>query len=104
MKLSTVFGSEDRFLNWIAEATSRLPFFPLVDGGNALVQPVYVNDVAKGLLEITKVRSTTIFFEVYLNQVFGMFSSVLKNLRAKRFSSLDLQNIPTKKLPSLSRM
>ncbi len=58
MKLSTVYGSEDRFLNWIAEATARLPFYPLVDGGKALIQPVYVHDVAKGLLEITKVTES----------------------------------------------
>jgi hypothetical protein len=63
VKLSTVYGSEDRFLNWIAEATSRLPFYPLIDGGKSLVQPVHVSDVAKGLLEITKVLIVKLFLQ-----------------------------------------
>mmetsp|Transcript_7640 Transcript_7640/g.11414 ORF Transcript_7640/g.11414 Transcript_7640/m.11414 type:complete len:208 (-) Transcript_7640:74-697(-) len=49
---ATVFGPEDRFLNWIAELNSRLPFFPLLDGGAGLVQPVYAVDVAKALMQI----------------------------------------------------
>ena len=49
VRLNTVFGPEDRFLNLIAEASKRLPFFPLINGGQNLVQPVYVADVAKGL-------------------------------------------------------
>jgi len=54
VKLATVFGAEDRFLNIIAEATKRLPFFPLLNGGANLIQPVHVSDVAKGLHEIVK--------------------------------------------------
>lgn len=42
-----IFGSEDRFLNWYANAAAgSLPFVPFVDGGEALTQPVYVDDVA----------------------------------------------------------
>lgn len=52
VKLATVFGPEDRFLNMIAETTKKLPFFPLVDGGSALTQPVFANDVGKALNEI----------------------------------------------------
>jgi NADH dehydrogenase (ubiquinone) 1 alpha subcomplex subunit 9 len=54
VKLNTVFGPEDRFLNMFAEVTKRLPFFPLINNGSNVVQPVYVNDVAKGLHEIIK--------------------------------------------------
>lgn len=54
VKLNTVFGPEDRFLNIFAEVTKRLPFFPLINNGSNVVQPVYVNDVAKGLHEIIK--------------------------------------------------
>ena len=55
MRPATVFGSEDRFLNWIAEATTKLPFFPLINSGRNLVQPVYANDVGKALAELVKV-------------------------------------------------
>eukprot|EP01031_Cornospumella_fuschlensis_P014536 gene14536-17751_t len=54
VKLSTVFGPEDRFLNWLAEATMRLPAVPLVEGGSNLVQPVYAADVGKGIMEIIR--------------------------------------------------
>jgi NADH dehydrogenase (ubiquinone) 1 alpha subcomplex subunit 9 len=49
VRLNTVFGPEDRFLNLIAEASKRLPFFPLINEGQNIVQPVYVADVGKGL-------------------------------------------------------
>jgi uncharacterized protein YbjT (DUF2867 family) len=52
---ATVFGAEDRFLNWIAEASNRLPIFPLINGGSALVQPVYAYDVGRALMAIVKV-------------------------------------------------
>lgn len=55
VKLATVFGPEDRFLNWIAEASDKLPFFPVINNGSNLVQPIYANDVAKGIMEILKV-------------------------------------------------
>lgn len=54
VKAAPIFGAEDRFLNWIAEANSKLPFFPLINGGSALVQPVYANDVGKALMAIVQ--------------------------------------------------
>ena len=52
VKPATVFGAEDRFLNWIGEALGRMPFFPLLQGGEARVQPVFVDDVSKALFAI----------------------------------------------------
>ena len=49
---ATVFGAEDRFLNWIADASKLFRFFPLLHDGAALVQPIYCNDVAKALMAI----------------------------------------------------
>ncbi|KAJ1439107.1 hypothetical protein B484DRAFT_444236 [Ochromonadaceae sp. CCMP2298] len=50
---ATVFGAEDRFTNWTAEAFNKIPFiFPLVNEGSALVQPVFANDVGKALMAI----------------------------------------------------
>jgi len=45
---TTLFGYEDHLLNWFAVMASMPPLnaVPFIDGGNALVQPVYMNDVA----------------------------------------------------------
>lgn len=52
VKPAHIFGAEDRFLNWIAEACDRLPVFPLINGGRQLVQPVFSNDVGKALMTL----------------------------------------------------
>eukprot|EP00586_Coscinodiscus_wailesii_P002534 CAMPEP_0172486058 /NCGR_PEP_ID=MMETSP1066-20121228/14445_1 /TAXON_ID=671091 /ORGANISM="Coscinodiscus wailesii, Strain CCMP2513" /LENGTH=333 /DNA_ID=CAMNT_0013251765 /DNA_START=345 /DNA_END=1346 /DNA_ORIENTATION=+ len=43
---SQIFGYEDRLLNWFAWMARSAPFVPLVDEGEALTQPVYMNNVA----------------------------------------------------------
>lgn len=49
-----MFGPEDKFLNMYAALAARFPrIVPLVDGGQALTQPVYVCDVARTLSRIT---------------------------------------------------
>ena len=51
---SLVFGVEDDFFNrfgWIARLS---PFLPLIGGGKTRFQPVYVADVAAGILAIAK--------------------------------------------------
>eukprot|EP01036_Dinobryon_divergens_P033063 gene33063-42774_t len=54
VKPATVFGPEDRFLNWIAEWNNRPFFFPLIKNGSTLTQPVYVGDIAKALMGIMR--------------------------------------------------
>eukprot|EP01035_Chromulina_nebulosa_P017412 gene17412-22961_t len=49
---ANVFGPEDRFLTNIAEIISKFGFFPLINGGNNLVQPVYCTDVSRAVLDI----------------------------------------------------
>jgi len=61
-------GHEDRFLNWFAKASIMYPAVPLVDGGHALTQPVYVADVAD---VISKVIDTPEDFEGRTVDVFG---------------------------------
>lgn len=53
---STLFGSQDRFLNWYATWLVQRPFTPLVNGGAAQLQPVYVNDVATVIKELAKME------------------------------------------------
>jgi len=53
VKPATIFGAEDRFLNWIAETLDRTPqVFPLLNEGKMLVQPIYAIDLAKALMAI----------------------------------------------------
>lgn len=49
---SQMFAVEDNLLNWFANAASRLPFIPLIDGGHALTQPVYAVNVADVIQKI----------------------------------------------------
>ncbi len=48
---SKMFGARDRFLNWAAFLCTTGPgLFPMVGDGNALIQPVHVEDVAEGII------------------------------------------------------
>ena len=47
-----VFGPEDRFLNLFAQLHQRLPRVPLVEGGTARVQPLFVEDLAQAIFKI----------------------------------------------------
>jgi len=47
-----LFGHEDRLLNWFARAAERFPLVPLIDGGHALTQPVWADDVARTINRI----------------------------------------------------
>ncbi len=49
---ATVFGPEDRFLNLIGEMQERLPFVPIINNGETLLQPVYCLDVSQALFNI----------------------------------------------------
>jgi len=47
-----LFGHEDRLLNWFANMAEKFPAVPLIDGGHALTQPVWVDDVARTINRI----------------------------------------------------
>jgi uncharacterized protein YbjT (DUF2867 family) len=47
-----VVGPEDRFLNTFARLYKTFPRVPLVDGGAARVQPLYVHDLARAIAAI----------------------------------------------------
>jgi len=51
---TTVFGAEDRFLNVIGEALKIYPYFPLLEGGQARIQPVYAPDIGKAIMAMIR--------------------------------------------------
>jgi uncharacterized protein YbjT (DUF2867 family) len=48
---SIVFGPEDRFFNRFAAMSQISPVLPLIGGGHTRFQPVYVGDVADGIMK-----------------------------------------------------
>jgi NADH dehydrogenase (ubiquinone) 1 alpha subcomplex subunit 9 len=49
-----VFGFEDRLLNFMAKCLRVLPGIPLIKRGAATIQPVYVGDIAAGIVRSLK--------------------------------------------------
>mmetsp|Transcript_7196 Transcript_7196/g.10310 ORF Transcript_7196/g.10310 Transcript_7196/m.10310 type:complete len:319 (+) Transcript_7196:476-1432(+) len=72
-----MFGPEDRFLNWFANAARMFPAVPLIDGGHALTQPVYAVNVAD---VISKVVDAPEKFEGRTIDCFGPSDYTYKEL------------------------
>jgi len=58
LKPAYMTGVEDRFLNMYTRLLMNMPFLPLVGGGDAKVQPVYVRDVAQAFMEVLKTKDS----------------------------------------------
>ena len=60
---SIVFGPEDKFFNRFAAMARLMPALPLIGGGNGLLQPVFVGDVAEAIALAVdgKARTGTIY-------------------------------------------
>ena len=56
LRPSVIFGTEDKFLNVFAQLQKVFPFMPLA-GAHARFQPVWVEDVARAVVELLQ-RST----------------------------------------------
>ena len=50
LRPTTVFGAEDRFLNWVATIGEKFAALPTVRGGEQRLAPIYVQDVARAVL------------------------------------------------------
>ncbi|OGC79723.1 MAG: hypothetical protein A2145_01020 [candidate division Zixibacteria bacterium RBG_16_40_9] len=48
---SVVFGPDDEFINMLARMIQYMPIFPLINSGGAKMQPVYVGDLAKCVVD-----------------------------------------------------
>jgi hypothetical protein len=49
---SAMFGPGDALFSTLADLTRLLPVVPLIGGGRMRLQPVYVEDVVKGVVRI----------------------------------------------------
>ena len=92
---SQMFGIEDNLLNWFANAASRLPAVPLMDGGHALTQPVYAVNVAD---VVQKIVDDPEKFEGKTVDVFGPQDYSYKEI-AEFVFDITRQNTKTVELP-----
>lgn len=58
LRLCTVFGAEDHFINPLCEMINNSPFVPLVEDGVGKVQPTYVRDVAQAVVNCLTLKGT----------------------------------------------
>ncbi|HEY7899846.1 MAG TPA: complex I NDUFA9 subunit family protein [Caulobacteraceae bacterium] len=56
---SVVFGPEDAFFNRFANLAMRAPVLPLIGGGETRLQPVFVGDVAAGVVAALEQSAAT---------------------------------------------
>lgn len=50
LRTTQLYGYEDKFLNRLADIIHYSPIYPLVDGGHAKLQPTYVGDLSKAVI------------------------------------------------------
>ncbi len=58
VRSSVMFGQEDQFFNRFAFLLRMMPVFPLLNGGQSKLQPVYVGDVADVIMAVLDDTST----------------------------------------------
>jgi len=79
MRPSLLFGKGDNFFGQFSEMASISPFLPLISG-NTKFQPIFVNDVAKSILNVLfKKNNTSSIYELGGNYSYT-FENLLKIL------------------------
>lgn len=94
------FGTDDKLLHFYANMAKAYKFVPLCDGGKALTQPVWVNDVAK---TIRRVMENPEKFEGRTIDCFGPSDYTHEEL-AKFVLDLTEQESPIVNLPKSAYM
>ena len=74
-----IFGPEDNFFNKFSRMSLFSPLLPLIMGGKTKFQPVYVEDVCKGIMEILNKNITNKTFELGGPDIFS-FKELLQIL------------------------
>lgn len=57
-KPAHLVGPEDRLYNNFAQLAKKLPFMPLIGGGETKLQPTYVRDVADAVIHSLKTKES----------------------------------------------
>ena len=82
-----IFGPEDNFFCKFAKMSLFSPFLPLIMGGETKFQPVYVEDVCKGIMKILKKNITNQVFEFGGPDIFTfkeLLQILLKTINRKK--------------------
>ncbi len=82
-----IFGPEDNFFCKFAKMSLFSPFLPLIMGGETKFQPVYVEDVCKGIIKILKKNIKNKIFEFGGPDIFSfkeLLQILLKTINRKR--------------------
>ncbi|MFK7866055.1 MAG: complex I NDUFA9 subunit family protein [Alphaproteobacteria bacterium] len=83
LRPSVLFGPQDDFINQFASIMTLSPVMPLVDGGTARFQPLYVGDLAKVVAKIVEMP------EKYAGKIYELggpeilsFKQIMENIAA----------------------
>jgi len=82
-----IFGPEDNFFCKFAKMSLFSPFLPLIMGGETKFQPVYVEDVCKGIMKILNKNITNQVFEFGGPDIFTfkeLLQILLKTINRKK--------------------
>ena len=82
-----IFGPEDNFFCKFAKMSLFSPFLPLIMGGETKFQPVYVEDVCKGIMKILNKNITNQIFEFGGPDIFTfkeLLQILLKTINRKK--------------------
>jgi len=58
LRPSLIFGAEDKFFNTFASISQFSPALPLIGGGKNKFAPIYVDDVAKAIVQVLKLNNS----------------------------------------------
>ncbi len=94
LRLSLVFGPSDKFFNTFASLAQFSPFLPLIGGGKTKFAPIYVGDVARGIVKTLRDNNLKLkIYELGGPEIYSfkeLMQILLAEIKKKRF----LINIP----------
>ena len=101
---SVVFGPDDEFINMLARMIQYMPITPLIDSGGAKMQPVYVGDLAKCVVDcLNNPQAKNKIFEIGGPERFTMEEIVNLIKEHRGFKRLKLK-IPYKLMYAVSKI
>ena len=91
---TTVFGPEDKFLNWIASIGEKFMALPAIRNGEQKLQPIYAQDVARAVLScVMYEESIGRTYEIAGPDIFT-FNNVVKLVNHSAFSDVKVLPLP----------